>query len=46
MAVGLQRSGVWLAALRSEHCAAPPANHRCAVGLQPTAIAARGISTI
>ena len=35
MAVGLQRSGDWLAALRSDHCGAPPANHRCAVGLLP-----------
>ena len=40
MAVGLQRSGDWLAAWRSDQCAAPPANHRCAVGLL-TAIAAR-----
>jgi len=31
MAVGLQRSGDWLAARRSDQCAAPPANHRCAV---------------
>jgi len=35
MAVGLQRSGDWLAALRSDQCAAPPANHSCAVGLLP-----------
>jgi len=35
MALGLQRSGDWLAALRSDHCAAPPANHCCAVGLLP-----------
>ena len=40
MAVGLQRSGDWLVARRSDQCAAPPANHRCAVGLL-TAIAAR-----
>jgi len=33
MAVGLQRSGDWLAARRSEQCVALPANHRCAVGL-------------
>jgi len=33
MAVGLQRSGDWLAARRSDQCAAQPANHRCAVGL-------------
>ena len=40
MAVGLQRSGDWLAARRSDQCVVPPANHRCAVGLL-TAIAAR-----
>ena len=40
MAVGLHRSGDWLAARRSDQCAAPPANHRCAVDLL-TAIAAR-----
>ena len=39
MAVGLQRSGDWLAARRSDQCAAPAVNHRCAVGLL-TAIAA------
>jgi len=33
MAVGLQRSGDWLAARRSDQCAEPAANHRCAVGL-------------
>jgi len=32
-AVGLQRSGDWPAARRSDQCVAPPANHRCAVGL-------------
>ena len=35
MAVGLQRIGDWLAARRSDQCAALPANHRCAVGLLP-----------
>jgi len=40
MAVGLQRSGDWLAARRSDQCAALAANQRCAVGLL-TAIAAR-----
>ena len=35
MAVGLQRIGDWLAARRSDQCAALPANHRCTVGLLP-----------
>ena len=35
MAVGLQRIGDWLAARRSDQCAALPAIHRCAVGLLP-----------
>ena len=35
MAVGLQRSGDWLASLRRNQCAVPPANHRCAVCLLP-----------
>jgi len=38
--IGLQRSGDWLAARCSDQCAAPTANHRCAVGLL-TAIVAR-----
>ena len=42
IAVGLQRSGDWLAARRSDQCAAPAANHRCAVAVGLlTAIAAR-----
>ena len=35
MAVGLQRSGDWLAARRCDQCATLPANHRCAVGVLP-----------
>ena len=35
MAVGLQRSGDWLASLRRDQCATPPVNHRFAVGLLP-----------
>ena len=35
MAVGLQRSGNWLASLHRDQCAAPSANHRCAIGLLP-----------
>jgi len=34
-AVGLQHSGDWPAARRSDQYAALPANHRCAVGLLP-----------
>ena len=33
MAVGLQLSGDWLAVRRSDQCAEPASNHRCAVGL-------------
>jgi len=35
MAVGLQRSGDWLAARRCDQCETLPANHRCAVGVLP-----------
>ena len=35
MAIGLQRSGDWLAARCSDQCAALLANHRYAVGLLP-----------
>ena len=35
MAVGLLRSGDWPAARHIGRCAAPPANHHCAVGLLP-----------
>ena len=42
MAVGLQRSGDWLAARRCDQCDTLPANHRCA---WRTAIAAGGIWT-
>jgi len=42
MAVGLQRSGDWLAARRCNQCDTLPANHRCA---WPTAIAAGGTWT-
>jgi len=31
----LDRFSDWLTARRSDQCAAPPANHRCAVGLLP-----------
>jgi len=33
MAVGLQRSGDWLAARRCDQCDTLPANHRCAVSV-------------
>ena len=42
MAVGLQRSGDWLAARRCDQCDTLPANHRCA---WRTAFAAGGIWT-
>ena len=35
MAVGLQRSGDWLAARRCDQCATLPANHRFALGVLP-----------
>ena len=35
MAVGLLRSGDWPAARHIGRCAAPPANHRCDVGVLP-----------
>ena len=35
MAVGVQRSGDWLAARRCDQCDTLPASHRCAVGVLP-----------